>query len=151
MTHDSTTHRRVKTPQKTFANYVPALPIDAPRIIEVEYTRQLPAAPATVLMPHASYEDRARGFSRATAPLAGVAGFVVALVGVIGWQVPFASLMTLLLALAGFALVWLIAYVAHAVVSPDGAAFFHVILAWAYLRREQNERFQRYGLKGRQQ
>lgn len=127
-------------------NFVPAIR-EAPRsqqIIEGETVRELPAAPQTILLPKASYADRARGFGIATAPLAGVVGFVVALVAVVGWQVPVASLATLLLALAGFAVTWLVAYIAHVFVSPDGALFLHTLLAWGYLRREQTERFKRY-------
>jgi hypothetical protein len=97
-------------------------------------------------MPHASHKDRAVGFGIATAPLAGVAGIVAAIVGVIGWQVPIASLVTLLLALGGFAVTWLIAYGLHTFVSADGALFLHTIFAWGYLKREQSERFKRYGL-----
>jgi hypothetical protein len=85
------------------SNYVPALREPAAQVVEVEVMRDLPSAPATVLMPHAGYEDRAKGFSLATAPLGIVAGFVVALVGIVGWRVPIASLVTLLLALGGFA------------------------------------------------
>src|SRR5688500_13054644 len=99
-----------------YNNFVPALQEPTPQVIEVEIARELPSAPTTVLMPHAGYEDRAKGFGLATAPLAGVAGLVAALVAIIGWQVPIASLVTLLLALAGFAGVWLLAYVAHVVV-----------------------------------
>lgn len=128
------------------SNFVPALRDPSPRveIVEIEIERELPAPPQTVLLPHAGYEDRARGFGIATAPLAGVAGFVVALVGVIGWSVPVASLATLLLALAGFALTWLIAYVAHVLISPDGALFLHTVFMWGYLKREQRERHLRY-------
>jgi hypothetical protein len=124
--------------------FVPALRDPAPRVIEIEVSRDLPSAPSTVLMPHAGYEDRARGFSIATAPLAAIAGLVAALVGIIGWSVPIASLVTLLLALAGFALVWLLAFIAHLLISPDGATFFHVLLAWRFLRAEQAERHRRY-------
>ncbi len=126
------------------SNYVPALKDPPSRIVEVEIARELPQSPTTVLMPHAGYEDRAKGFSLATAPLAGVAGLVAALVGMLGWQVPFASLATLLLALGGFSLVWLIAYVAYTLISPDGTMFAHTVLAWRYLRAEQKERFKRY-------
>ncbi len=129
------------TPRSTF---VPALKDPPSRIVEIEIPRELPAAPTTVLMPHAGYEDRAKGFSLATAPLAGVAGIVVALVAIIGWSVPIASLVTLLLALGGFSLVWLIAYVAYTLISPDGTMFAHTILAWGYLRREQKERHRHY-------
>jgi hypothetical protein len=125
-------------------NFVPALPDREFRVIEIEVPRELPSAPSTVLMPNAGYEDRARGFSIATAPLAAVVGIVAALVGVIGWSVPIASLVTLLLALGGFALVWLLAYLAHVLISPDGTMFAHTLLAWKYLREEQKERHRRY-------
>lgn len=128
----------------TTTNFVAPAPEPRSRVEIVEVEHNLPVPPQTVLLPHAGYEDRARGFSLATAPLACVAGLVAALVGIIGWQVPFASLATLLLALGGFALVWLLAFVAHMIISPDGATFFHVVLTWAYLREEAKERHRRY-------
>src|SRR5690606_16920028 len=135
-------------------NFVAPLHDPRARVEIVEVERNLPAPPTTVLLPQAGYEDRARGFGLATAPLAGVAGFVAALVGVIGWSVPVASLITLLLALGGFALVWLIAYIAHVFVSSDGALLIHTVMGWNYLKREQRERHRRYasiheGKKGR--
>lgn len=130
---------------RTHSNFVPALRDPAPQVVEVGVIRELPTVPQTVLLPQAGYEDRAKGFGLATAPLGIVAGLVAALLGIVGWQVPIASLMTLLLALAGFAATWLVAYLAHVIISPDGATFFHVLLAWGYLRREQSERFKRYG------
>jgi hypothetical protein len=133
---------------RTYKNFVPALREPSPQIIEVEVPRDLPATPNTVLLPQAGYQDRARGFSIATAPLAGVAGLVAALVGIIGWSVPIASLATLLLALGGFVFVWLLAYLAYVFVSPDGTMFVHTLLMWRHLGREQKERFKRYGMKG---
>src|SRR5687767_2817486 len=83
------------------------------QIVEVEANwRELPAAPVALPMPLSGHVDRAKGFSIATAPLAIVTGIVAAILGIIGWQVPIASLFTLLLALGGFAGVWLVAYVA---------------------------------------
>ena len=125
-------------------NFVAPWADPRPRVEIVEAARELPAMPQTVLLPRAGYEDRARGFGIATLPLAASVGIVVALVAVVGWRVPVASLITLLLALGGFAGTWLIAYLAHVFVSPDGATFLHVILAWRYLRREQRERHNRY-------
>ncbi len=104
-------------------NFVPALRDPAPRVVEVEILRELPSPPATVLLPQAGYVDRATGFTVATMPLAGVVGFCVALVAVVGFAVPIASLVTLLAALAGFCVTWLLAYVAHVAVSPDGAIY----------------------------
>jgi hypothetical protein len=126
--------------------YVPALRESPAQIVEVEVMRELPTAPISAPMPYANHKDRAVGFSIATGPLAGVVGIVAAIVGVIGWQVPIASLGALLLALAGFAVTWLIAFALHVFVSADGALFLHTIFAWGYLRREQSERFKRYGL-----
>jgi len=106
---------------------------------------ELPAAPISAPMPHSSHLDRARAFSLATAPLAGVAGLVAALVGVLGFQVPIVSLAALLLALAGFAGVWLCAFIAHTFVSADGALFLHTIFLWRLLFLEGRERRRRYG------
>jgi hypothetical protein len=97
----------MKSYHKSSSTFVHALRADRPARVEIieAPSAQLPAPPTTVLLPQAGYEDRARGFGIATAPLAGVGGFVAALVGVIGWSVPVASLATLLLALGGFAAV----------------------------------------------
>ncbi len=118
------------------------------QVVTVDNFRELPSAPISAPMPYSGHVDRAKGFSIATGPLAGVAGIVAALVGILGWQVPIASLVTLLLALGGFALTWLVAYGLHTFVSADGSLFIHTIFAWGYLRREQTERFKRYGLHG---
>jgi hypothetical protein len=127
--------------------FVPALREDPPRtrveIIEAA-PAQLPAPPQTVLLPTANYTDRAKGFSLATAPLAAATGFVVLLIGITAFGVPALSVAALLLALAGFTAAWLVAYIAHTLISPDGATFFHVLLAWRFLRAEQRERHRRY-------
>jgi hypothetical protein len=81
----------------------------------------------------------------ATAPLAAATGVVVLLIGILAFGVPFLSVPALLLALAGFTMAWLCAYALHVFVSADGALFAHTLLAWAYLKREQKERFRRYG------
>ncbi len=130
--------------------YVPALREPPPQVVEIEIARELPSAPISASMPYSGYVDRARGFTVSTAPLAGVVGFIVLLIGISAFGVPLLSVGSMLLALGGFAATWLIAYVTHTFVSSDGALFLHTILAWVYLRREQSERFRRYGLqKGR--
>ncbi len=136
-------HEVITKGRNTFV--APALRDPAPQIVETTW-RELPTAPISAPMPYSGHVDRAKGFGIATAPLAGVAGIVAALVGILGWQVPLASLVTLLLALAGFALTWLVAYVAHTFISTDGALVIHTVMAWGYLRREQTERIRRYGL-----
>ncbi len=127
-------------------NFVAPYREPLPQVVEVEVMRELPSAPISLPMPHSGHVDRAKGFGIATMPLAGVAGLVAALVGVLGWQVPLASLATLLLALGGFALVWLAAYALYVFVSPDGALVLHTVMGWQYLNREAKERRKRYGL-----
>ncbi len=128
--------------------FVPAPYRDAPpQIVEVETNwRELPTAPISAPMPYSGHVDRAKGFGIATAPLAGVTGFIVLLIGISAFGVPLLSVGALLLALGGFALTWLIAYGLHTFVSADGALFLHTIFAWGYLKREQSERIRRYGL-----
>lgn len=119
-------------------------PAPKPRVEIVEIERELPAAPQTVLLPTANYTDRSRGFTIATGPLAAATGFVVLLIGIAGFGVPVLSVAALLLALAGFTVAWLIAYIAHTLISPDGTMFAHTVLAWRFLREEQKERHRRY-------
>jgi hypothetical protein len=126
--------------------FVPALRDPAPVTVEVEVMRELPTAPISAPMPYSGHVDRAKGFGLATAPLASVAGFIVLLIGISAFGVPLLSVGALLLALGGFAGVWLVAYALHTFVSADGALFIHTIYAWGYLKREQSERFKRYGL-----
>src|SRR5215213_1741296 len=119
-------------------------PAPNPRVEIVEVERNLPAPPQTVLLPTANYTDRSRGFTLATGPLAAATGVVVLLIGITAFGVPVLSVAALLLALAGFTAAWLVAYVAHTLISPDGSTFAHVVLTWGYLRREQRERHKRY-------
>lgn len=127
---------------KRDVNFVAPLPRQRAEVVEVE--RNLPAPPQTVLLPTANYTDRAAGFTLATGPLALATGFVVLLIGITAFGVPVLSVAALLLALAGFTVAWLAAYIVHTLVSPDGAAFAHVVMMWGYLRREQVERHRRY-------
>jgi uncharacterized membrane protein HdeD (DUF308 family) len=108
---------------------------------------ELPPAPISEPMPHSSHLDRARAFSLATAPLAATTGLVVLLIGILAFGIPFLSVAALLLALGGFALIWGVSFVVFTFVSPDGSLLAHTLLMWAYLKREQKERFKRYGIK----
>lgn len=131
-------------------NFVAPLPRSRVEIIEVT-PAQLPAPPSTVLLPTANYTDRSVGFSIAAAPLAVATGLVVLLIAIVAFGVPLLSVAALLLALAGFAATWLIAYIAHTLISPDGALFLHTIFAWAFLREEARERRKRYREVSREQ
>jgi hypothetical protein len=126
-------------------NFVPAIK-EPSRIVEIETWRELPAAPVTPPMPYSSHIDRASGFTLATMPLAGATGVVVLLIGIAAFGIPILSVAALLLALAGFAVTWLLAYIVHVFVSTDGALVLHVVMGWRYLKREQAERWKRYGL-----
>jgi uncharacterized membrane protein HdeD (DUF308 family) len=95
-------------------------------------------------MPFSGHLDRARGFTLATAPLAAATGLVILLIAVTAFGVPVLSVMALLLALGGFALVWGAAFIAHTFVSPDGALLVYTLSVFAYLKREQKERHRRH-------
>lgn len=137
----------MKSYHKSGSNFV--APAPKPRVEIVEVERNLPAPPTTVLLPTANYTDRSRGFTIATGPLAAATGFVVLLIGITAFGVPVLSVAALLLALAGFTVAWLIAYIAHTLISPDGTMFAHTLFAWRYLREEQKERIRRYREVGR--
>lgn len=128
--------------EHTRGNFV--APDPTPPKIEI-IQHELPPAPITQPMPHSSHLDRSRGFVLATMPLAAATGLVVLLIAIAAFGVPVVSVLALLVALAGFTAAWLLAYALHVWVSPDGALLAHVLLAWAYLKREQRERIKRYG------
>ena len=77
--------------------------------------------------------------------MAGVVSLVTVLVAILGFQVPLVSLAALLCALAGFALVWLVALIAYQMISVEGALFYHVAMTWRLLFIESRERRRRYG------
>ena len=123
-------------------NFVP--PDPPPPRLEIVHS-ELPPAPIVEPFPHSSYLDRSRGFVLATMPLAAATGFVVLLIAIVAFGVPVVSVLALLVALAGFTVAWLIAYVAHTLISSEGSLLIHVLSMWAYLKREQKERHKRYG------
>jgi hypothetical protein len=127
---------------KNSTRFVAADP-PAPRV-EIINT-ELPPAPITPPMPHASHLDRSRGFILATAPLAAATGVVVLLIGIVAFGVPVLSVLALLVALAGFTAAYLVAFLAHTFVSADGALFLHVVMMWRLLFLEARERRRRYG------
>ena len=63
-------------------NFVPPDPL--PPRVEIVSHADLPAAPISAPMPHASHLDRSRGFVLVTAPLAAATGVVVLLLGGLG-------------------------------------------------------------------
>lgn len=106
---------------------------------------ELPDAPISQPMPHSSHLDRARAFTLATMPLAAATGFVALLIGVVAFGIPVLSVLALLVALAGFGLIWALSFIVFTFVSPDGALVLHTIFLFGLLRREQKERIRRYG------
>lgn len=92
------------------------------------------------------YDDRSKGFVRATLPLAAAGGLGTLTAAVALAGVPALSFAALLYLWSGFGVVWLVAYLAHIFISPDGALWLH---AWTYhklLLREQAHRHKREDL-----
>lgn len=89
-----------------------------------------------------TYTDRAKGFQVATVPLAIGIGFLAVLLALVGLGRPF-GLGLLLWFGVGFMVTWLIGFVFHQVVSPDGALFMSVFGAYRLLREEQRFRHRR--------
>ena len=115
-----------------------------PRVTVLPPT-ELPMAPIVPPMPHSSYRDKAHGFVLVTAPLAAATGFVVLLIAISAFGVPVLSVLALLVALGGFTFAWLVAYIAHTLISADGALFLYVVLVFRLLAIEARERRKRYG------
>ena len=119
--------------------------------------RQMPALVGDVLPPMhdtrppvqtlqtvtTSHEDRARGFTITSIPLAAAVGFVafLAAIGLAG--VPWMSWSALLILFGVFAAVWAGAYFWHTLASPDGATILSILLSYRYVRHEQRARLDR--------
>lgn len=107
-----------------------------------------PAQPLSRIELRTTYADRSRGFLLSTLPLASVAGLVALIMGVGLAGVPLLSGAALLCFWLSFALAYLIAYLAHLFLSPDGAAFLSVWGIYQLAVREQRHRhevhWQRY-------
>ncbi len=90
-----------------------------------------------------SHEDRARGFTITSIPLALAVGFVafLAAIGLAG--VPWMSWSALLVLFGVFAAVWAGAYFWHTLASPDGATILSILLSYRYVRHEQRARLDR--------
>ena len=89
-----------------------------------------------------SFSDRARGFSISTWQLStvtGAAAWVIA--GLSG--APMFALAGLVWLVGGYFAVWLLAYLAHIFVSPEGAELFRAGAEYRLLREEQKERHRR--------
>lgn len=132
--------------ESNFIAPAPREPIRAyPVVAEPEYSQLAPIAPAQAeVMLRTTYKDRADGFLRATTPLAAVTG-VIALIGAVALLgVPFLSFFAALWFFGGFALVWLIAYLAHLIFSPDGSTWWNTWQLWGVVKREQKFRHERF-------
>lgn len=126
--------------------------------LPVKAARRLPALVGDVLPPMeagahrpvqtlqtvtTSHQDRARGFTLTTVPLAAVVGVVAVLAAVGLAGVPWMSWSALLVLFGVFALVWAGAYFWHIFASPDGATLLSIILSYRYVRHEQRARLDR--------
>lgn len=87
-----------------------------------------------------SYTDRAKGFSLVTNALGLTLGGLGVIVAVAGWGVPLLSVAALAWFGSLYAATWFCAYVAHVLVSAEGAAWLHVARGWRWLDREQAHR-----------
>lgn len=91
-----------------------------------------------------TYTDRANGFVRAVTPLSMVAGALGLVAGVGLFSVPILSFGALLWFFTWFGLVWLVAWLAHVFVSPDGSTWLHTLMLWRVVQREQRFRHERF-------
>ena len=116
-----------------------------PTVDEPEYTQLAPHAPAQAeVLLRTTYKDRADGFIRAVTPLASVTGAITLVAAVTLFATPLLSFAALLWFFTGFALVWLVAYLAHLFVSPDGSTWLHTLMLWRVVQREQRFRHERF-------
>lgn len=146
--------RRVDTPQETaivpqrYSTFV----APAPQPVTI-HTPQLDAMPDTLnvtspatadVQLRTTYLDRSLGFRTAIMPVAVVTGVLSCVAGVALFSVPILSWVALQTFLAFFCLAWIIGYLAHLLISPDGALFWHTWQLWRTVHSEQKFRQQMY-------
>lgn len=116
----------------------------APMIID-----SAPVSPLTPVQPRSTshvegtYQDRAWGFSIRTSLLALVTG--LALVMGAYFIGGIAGAILLMWFFGGFLAVWLASFVLDTLISSEGSQFLETVFLWQFLKREQSERFRRYG------
>lgn len=124
----------------------------APGEVPAPLTRYEPVLPAEVLPPasvahvelRTTYSDRARGFQLATLPVSVAFGVGALIVAITGWAVPVLSIAALAVFWLAFLAWWLLGWVVHHIISPEGVTLIHALLGWRLLYREQAERHKRY-------
>lgn len=133
-------------------SYVAAAPIVPARrqpIIEVlppaeheqSLLRNAPTGSAmTGMQVRGTYRDRAEGFQIASFPLSVGAGILAVILAIVGFGRPFGLGLLLWFSMAFFA-TWLGAWLIHNAVSAEGIALVRELSLWAYLKREQRERW----------
>lgn len=102
----------------------------------------MPDAPQTrvQMVTSGGHTDRALGFTLVVTTLAVVLGGLGAIIAVAAWGVPWLSVPALAWFGSLFAATWLIAYIVHVLISPEGSAWLHVMRGWRWLDREQAHR-----------
>lgn len=121
-------------------------PHQAPREVQQVETVKIPApqmqqtAQAVVQM-KTSHVDRAQGFLLSNWPLAGSFGLLAVLIAMLGWEVPFFSIGTLVLFWLFFAAWWVVSYLINMALSSDAAVLWQAILGYRLIRHEQKHRF----------
>lgn len=91
-----------------------------------------------------SYEDRSRGFVWVTLPVAATVGVLSCVAGVALFRTPVLSFGILTWFLTAFCATWIVAWVSHLAISPDGAALWSSLALWRTVSREQQFRHDRY-------
>ena len=98
------------------------------------------AQPLSRIELRTTYADRSRGYLISMLPLAAVASLVGVIIAVSLFSVPLVSGAALLTFWGIFAAVYLVSYLAHLLVSPDGAAFLAIFGVYLMASREQRHR-----------
>ena len=87
--------------------------------------------------------DRAQAFNLTTNRLALVVCFLGGIIAVWRWDAPIISLMTVGGMFTGYALVWIVAWILHQLIGPDGTTFVQALLGYRIIRKEQEFRHRR--------
>jgi hypothetical protein len=112
----------------------PAAIVPGRRIVE-PLNIHIPQQSTMTVDVRTSYRDRAEGFVIETHRFGLVVGGLAALVAVVGWGYPILTIGTLLIFGLWYGLVWLVAWLFHRIISPEGLALFNAVMMWRYVNR----------------
>ena len=119
---------------------MPAMPIDA----EIRHTIDVAPTATQHIEVKTSAVDRAKGFLLASIPLYAAFATAVVALCVLGFGLPWLSLLMLIVFLLAFVAVWFLGYTYTLQVSAEGVSLYEATEKWDVIKLEQRKRWEQW-------